>query len=757
MSTRLRLLLAVALVVAAGAWAAVGLSRLEVDSELDSLLPSDDPAVEALDSMARQFGGDPVVVLIKGGGDPLGDDRLGRLLELEGQLAGLEDVVATYGPATTLNQIALRVKQMLAELSGQRDALEQAGLDKELATFERRYGALLVQALPAGLPTLRNEKFVNSVVSEPDTGRVRAQWRQYLPGEETVAIFLRPRENLDEKASANLADNVREVLGGDGAVPEGAESIVTGAPVVSVGLADRLRGELPRLALTAFAVVALVLFLVPWTRRRRWRLAPLLVMAGATAGTLACFGWREEPLSLGAATFLPIILGLGSYYPVYLSRPGHRRVVLAVAMSSALAFAGLLLSPLPFVAELGFAVPVGLAFVVGLSLLAAWVRPTTSDSAPEIEERISWSMSRSVAGATVLLGVVGSAVGWSVLSVADLKTDPQQLLAGLPALNDAVQVEEALGFSAEMDVRLLGEDVLTPEAIAWARTAEQQIVTRFGDRVQPVVTISGLLSFLGEDPTVDQVRSGVAALPPYITSAVISADGREALASYGIAWTELAQDRSLVASIEQALPPPPAGYSVEVSGLPAAAERGYDLVDSERYEASVVALVAAAIALVVLLPNRRDAALALLAAGIATGLSVALLVLVIGALNPLTLALGVLTAAVGSEFTVLLLAARRADDAGMRRSVLLAVLLSLGGYGVLLTSSLPVLRELGLALAGSVALSVLIASALATLDAGRRTAAGVAPAAPVDASVDAPGAGIDPDPVDHLELTGGTP
>ncbi|WP_182378189.1 MMPL family transporter [Nocardioides sp. WS12] len=725
MNTRLRFLVAVALVVAAGAWAAIGLSRLEVDSDLESLLPANDPAVEALAGMAQQFGGDPVVVLVEGGGDPLDKDRLPRLLQLEGELSALDDVVATFGPATTLNQIALRVKQLLAELSGQRDALKQAGRTKELAQFERRYGTLLVQAMPAGLPTLSNADFVQSVVKDPKTGKVRPLWRQYLPADETVAIYLRPRENLDEKAAAAMAASVREVLQEDGAVPDGADTTVTGAPVVSVGLADRLRSEVPRLALTAFAVVALALLLVPWTRRRRWRLAPLLVMAGATAGTLGSFGWRDEPLSLGAATFLPIILGLGSYYPVYLSRTGHRRVVLAVAVSSALAFAGLLLSPLPFVAELGYAVPVGLGLVVAFSLLAAWVRPGLLDAAEEPalarNPKLSWSMPRGLAIGVVLVGVLGAGVGWGALAVTDLKTDPQQLLAGLPALEEAVHVEEVVGFSAEVDIRLIGANVLTPEALAWSRTAEQEVVTQFGDRVQPVVTVSGLLSFLGEKPSAEQVEAGVNALPSYVSSAVVSLDRRQALASYGVAWTDLADDRNLMRSLEDALPPPPAGYRVEVSGLPAAAERGYDLVDGERYQASVIALLASAIALVLLLPNRRDALLALLAAAIATGLSIALLVAVIGALNPLTLALGALTAAVGSEFTVLLLAARRAEDPAMQRSVMLAVLLSLGGYGVLLTSSLPVLRELGLALSGSVALSVLIALALATLRAGQPT------------------------------------
>lgn len=730
MSQRLRLLLAVTVLTVAAGWIAVGLSRLEVDSDLESMLPAGDPAVEALDSMARAFGGDPMVVLVEGGDDPLGPERLPRLLQLEGELSGLDGVVATYGPATTLNQIALRVKEMLAELSGQRDALRQAGLTRQLRAFEERYGALLVQAMPAGLPTLSNTDFVHSVVADPATGQTRAQWRQYLPAPDTIAIYLRPRENLDESAAARLAEEVEETVGQDGVVPDGARVTVTGAPVVTVGLSDRLRTELPRLALSAFAVVALALLVVPWTARRSRRLTPLLVMGVATAATLSSFGLRDEPLSLGAATFLPIILGLGSYYPVYLARRGHRRVVLAVACSSALAYAALLLSPLPFVAELGYAVPVGLALVVGISLLVRWVRPEGTTAPAEgvaratLSARVAtWRMPRATAAAIAVLACAGSAVGWSVLSTAELRTDPQQMLAGLPSLADAIHVEEVLGHSGEIDVRLQGPDVLTPEALAWSRTAEKMLVTRFGDRVRPVVTVSDLFEFLGEEPTAEQVRSGVAALPSYVTSAVISADRTQSLASYGVAWQDLADDRHLVADVEQALPPPPTGYDVVVSGLPVAAARGYDLVDDERYRASLFALAAAAAVLVVLLPNRRDALLALGAAVASTGLTLALLVASVGALNPLTLTLGALTAAVASELTVLLLAARRSADAEMGRSVLLAVLLSAGGYGVLLTSSLPVLRELGLALTGSVVISGAVAVALVDLVLPKLTAA----------------------------------
>lgn len=710
--------MAAGIFLAVAAWGVGGISRLQVDGGLDSLLPSGDPTVAAMADMAQQFGEDPIVVLVEGGGNPLGPKRLPALFRLEGQLAQLPDVTATYGPATTLNQTVLQVKHMLADLSGQRDALVQAHRARALRRFDERYGALIVRAMPAGLPTLSNAAFVRTVVLDPRTGEARPSWRQYLPATDTVAIYLRPRAGLSESAADSVVSAVRRTVAESGAVPPTAKVTIAGAPVVSSDVAGRVRGEVPRLALSAFAVAAVVLLLVPWTRRRLARLAPLAIMATATVGTLGGFGWFGGSLSIGAATFLPIILGIGSYYPVYLSRKGRRRVVLAVATSSAFAFAGLLLSPLPFVAELGAAVPAGLALVVALSLVAAWARPDLGGSAEAPEPRLDApivGLPPSVAATLIAVMVVVSAVGWVELSSARLKTDPQQLLAGLPSLDDAVHVEDVLGYSGEIDVRLVGPSSLAPEALRWSRVAEQSVVTTMGDQVHPVVTVSGLLSFLGTSPTAEQVRAGVAALPPYVAGAVLSSDGQQGLTSYGVSWSDIAADPHLVANLERTQPPPPSGYRVVVSGLPVAAQRGYQLVSSERYEPSLVALAAAAFALLLLLARRRDGLVAVGAAAIAAGLNIALLDAVVGSLNPLTLPLGALTAAVGAEFTVLLVAARRDGDPGTRRAVMLAALLSMGGYGVLLTSSLPVLRELGLALTASVLLSALVALTIASL------------------------------------------
>ena len=60
-------------------------------------------------------------------------------------------------------------------------------------------------------------------------------------------------------------------------------------------------------------------------------------------------GWIGRPLSLGVLAFLPVLLGLGSYYPTYFAQRARGRVVFVVAGASALSFATLALAPLAFV------------------------------------------------------------------------------------------------------------------------------------------------------------------------------------------------------------------------------------------------------------------------------------------------------------------------------------------------------------------------------------------------------------------------
>ena len=346
------------MVLALVALTVAGVSRVKVETGVESFLPSSDPSVQRYTELARSFGGDPIVVLLRAPQAPglLDRDVLPQVLGVEGKLSQLPDVASVYGPATTLNQLASQSQKLLAELTGRRDGLqraaaitaEQRGEDPvaagnaAVAAFDARYGPLIVQGLPVGLPTLRNQRFIDHSIMGSG-GEPRPQWRYVVPDDRSLAILVRPREGLDQAGTEQLVAAVNDTVA-QAQLP--AEATVSGVPSITASLGVAVDREAPVLGAVAVVAIGLCLFLVPWTRRRR-RLIPLAVTLAATAATLAVLGWAGRPVSLGVVAFLPVLVGLGSYYPTYFARGARPRTVVVVAAGAALAAALALLAGFP--------------------------------------------------------------------------------------------------------------------------------------------------------------------------------------------------------------------------------------------------------------------------------------------------------------------------------------------------------------------------------------------------------------------------
>lgn len=703
----------------------VGLLRLHVDAGTDSFVSSDDPSATALRQVGSAFGGDPIVVLLESDKPRtlLSSANLPAMLELEGRLARLPDVAATYGPATVLNQVAGRSQDLLAELSGYRDGLGSAAVEKaqkaganpaaaqasgRAATdeFDRRYGPLLVQGLPSGLPTLRNDKFVSTVVFDA-AGDPRPQWRFVVPGPGSASVLVRPRQDLDQSGLERLVTAVRGEV--DHAQLGSARVTISGVPAVAAALGSRVRTEVPLLGGIALLAVGAWFLLVRWAGRRH-RLLPLAATAIGTAVTLACYGWLGQALSLGVIAFLPVLIGVGSDFTTYLSRGASRRLVVVVGLATAASFASLAASPIPTVRDLGVTLGIGIALSLasGVALVRLCGGETMEHDPPESMSApvpafgpSRWA--RLMTGAVVLLLASG---GWLLLPQLDLHADLQGFAGGLPVLSDAQHVEDVLGSSGEFTIAVSGGGVATPEAMKWMTAAQNAVIAAEGDKIRPVVSPPTMMGFLGATPTAEQVDAALRLLPPYLTGSVINADRSLAVLTFGTRLSDAQQLRDLRDGVLAALPPPPAGMQVELTGLPMVAVAAYEEVSADRYLANLLGIVAAGVVLAVGLRRRGDAALAALSAALATGLGLLALWASGTGLTPVTVALGSLTAAVGCEFTVLLLDAARRGDRGLRRAVLLAAAASATGYAVLMLSQLSVVAQFGLLLGLSVALAL---------------------------------------------------
>jgi hypothetical protein len=703
-----------------------GLLRLQLDTSVSSLLPADDPAMHAIDDKARGFGGDPLVVLLETGRPRqllIDNGQLPRLVGLEGQLSRLPDAAAVYGPGTVLNQIAGAAKNVLAAIGGRRQVVGQlaqqqardqhksaaevkAAGDKALQDFDVRYGQFIARGLPAGLPTLYNPAFVQTVIFDA-TGGPKPQWRFVVPSQNSVAILVRPREGLDEDGARALTEGVRSAVAASGLVT--SRVTISGVPVVTTALADEIWSELPLLVGLALAGCSIVLLTIPRSGTRRGRLWPLAVMSASASIALAVFGWLGVPVSLGVLALLPILLGVGSDFPLYLVQGARRRQVLVSGLASAAAAACLCVCPLPIVRQLGLALAGGILLVIALSLLLRrWApRPpaATADG-----RGLPWARPRRAV--TVLLLLVTAVVagaGWTLLPRIGVDADPQRLAAGLSAIDDATHVQDVLGSSSELSIVVTGKDVLSPQALDWMQQANTAVVTGFGDRVQPVLSPAGLLRFLGSDPTPQQVAAGMDLIPGYLTSSVVRTDRTQALLVFGMRFDDVVAQRAVLGQLKTALPPLPAGLRADVVGVPVATARAYDLVAGGRILTTLSGIAAAGAVLLIGLRRRSDAWRAMLAGTLATGWGLAILWATGGALTPLTVTLGALTTAVGCEFAVLLAEARRTGNRALLWGVACACANSAVGYLVLTASGLTVLRDFGLLLAAAVVLSYLAA------------------------------------------------
>lgn len=709
----------------------IGLLRLRTDTGAQSFLPAGDPALRTMEDAARSFGGDPIVVLLESAQPRqlLGSEDLPKLLRLEGQLSRQPDVATVYGPATVLNQIARSAKDLMASLSGARDRTRidaqaqaqaagkppqetKAAGDAAVGLFDQRYASLLVQALPAGLPTLGNSAFVNRVIFGAGE-QPQPQWQFVVPSEYAVVILVRPREDLDQSGTERLVAAVRTAAQRSGIATQ--RLTVSGSPAVAASLGDQVRREMLLLGGLAIGLIGLCYQWVPWHRRKRYRLVPLAATLSATILVLAGFGWLGHPVSLGVVAFLPILIGIGSDFPAYLVQRTHLRRTLVAATASAAGFASLAVSPLPFVRDLGLSLAAGvlLATGVALGLRRLVPEPDAEPGVPHTEPAVAPPRSRRI-GVLVVLAAI-AAGGWFALSSLRIEASPERLAAGLPAMNDIEHAEQIIDTSGQIQVVLSGPNVLTTQALAWSRRAEQAVVVTQGDQLRPVISLPDLLRFLGPSPTQEEIDAGVALLPDYLVDAVVRPDFQRSVLNFGLKLQGLDQQRQLVDKLSQVLPPPPAGYRVEVAGLPIAAARAYTLVSREDYLTNLLGIAAAGLVLLIGLSRRRDAVRAITAAILATGWGLALAWLLEISLTPLTVALGSLTTVTACEFTVLLTEQRRYHSPRLGRTVAVAAIAAGCGYLALTASGLSIIRQFGLLLAASVLLSFLAAHAVVRL------------------------------------------
>ncbi len=683
------------------------------------------------------------------------------------ELAELDPVEFLAGPATFLNEAVVQIDNQLSRLAKHVPAER---LQEYLLAVAAKYGITSAPAIDnedfvanvvfdlsraRGTPKARLAYlFPNDhsaqIVIRLKPGLSEAERARAIELIEAAAAETKPRKACAENGKPAPCFELK-----------GGSFVVSGVPVVVDGVAGALKDALVVLLAVAVVVMALVLLAAFRSRLRLLPLALALVAVAITFGLLALVGGSLTMASIAA---LPILIGLGVDYAIQfqarldeaeeagLSGAEAARAAAAAGaptiaiacLATAAGFLALLISPTPMVRSFGLLLVGGilvafvLALTTGFAALAlrrgpgarAQVAPRPRRDPPAAAPRLAGRFPpRPVLAVSLALALAGWALGTQVETVSDVRKLAPQNIAAIENLNT---LQDTTGVSGELDVSVEAPDLTDPATIEWMAAFKRRALKAGGfggedpscleAEICPGPALSDFLVRGGEKVTKSGIEATLAALSSYALRQVAPLDpetgkiGNQALLSFGIRAQSLEDQQALIDRVRAAVGTPgkpggpPAGVVVRLAGLPVIAAAAASDLSSSRYWLSLAGLLAVALVLLAAYRSLPRALLPLVPTALATGWAALLLWISGIPLNPMSAALGALTIAIATEFSVIL-AGRFDEERGgpggvegaLRRAysrtgaaVLASALTATAGFAVLVASEIQMLRDFGI-------------------------------------------------------------
>lgn len=357
-------------------------------------------------------------------------------------------------------------------------------------------------------------------------------------------------------------------------------------------------------------------------------------------------------------------------------------------------------------------------------------------SLPPLIDRVL-AVARAHPQRVLAVGLALAVIGWGVGTQIETQTDIRALAPqNVEAVRELNELQDVTGVSGELDVSVTAPDLTDPATIRWmaafkrralraggfsgAEPSCQRAEICPGPALSDFVTGGSLTGATGS-LTRKGIRTALSQIPVYDLRQVATADPKTglpagtALLGFGIRAQSLEDQQALIDRIrgEVGIPGakggPPRGVEVELAGLPViAAAAASDLSDS-RYLLTLAGLIAVALVLLLVYRSLSRALVPLVPVVMATGWSALVLWVTRVPLNPMSAALGALTIAIATEFSVILAARFRQErragrelGAALRQAyartgaaVLASGVTAIAGFAVLIASDVAMLRDFG--------------------------------------------------------------
>ncbi len=336
------------------------------------------------------------------------------------------------------------------------------------------------------------------------------------------------------------------------------------------------------------------------------------------------------------------------------------------------------------------------------------------------------------------IGLALAVVGWGLGTQIETQTDIAKLAPqNVQAVKELKELQSATGVSGELEARVTAPDLTDPATIRWMAAFKRRALAAGGfegenascqeaeicpgPALSDFVTGGGLTAGSGGPLTRKGIRAALGQIPAYDLRQVATVDPKTGLPSgtaligFGIRAQSLDSQQGLIERVRDAVGEPgtkggpPPGVRVELAGLPVIAAQAASDLDGSRYLLTAAGLLAVALVLLLVYRSWRRALVPLVPIVMATGWSALALWLTRVPLNPMSAALGALTIAIATEFSVIL-AARFRQERGAGRDVAAALeatyartgaavlasgVTAIAGFAVLIASDVGMLRAFG--------------------------------------------------------------
>jgi hydrophobe/amphiphile efflux-3 (HAE3) family protein len=548
---------------------------------------------------------------------------------------------------------------------------------------------------------------------------------------------------------------------------ENATVVITGTPTFLTDINDYLQGGM--LILGGIAVLVMIAILLV-AFKVRWRLLPLLGMLVGVVWGFGVFGFTGTKLSLVTIAGLPILIGLGIEFAIQVqNRIEEERSVersdvpfettlrhmgpplVAATIAAVIAFLTVKISKVPMVQDFGVLLSIG---IIAL-LVAGVVIPTTIIGArerrsPTTEEpKTSWvertvdrlgSLPRYAVLPLVGIAILMPVLGLLVEGGSKIESDPVNWAnQSSSSIKNARTLEKNTGFATTLGVfvettNAANNGVFTDQMGAFVFQLVEQAEAEnpeLADASSLATTVGWLAEVPGTKPLpptgLDMLQAYKVA-PPALQTLLVADDGNATQVLFQVGPSSLEERSVVLDKIHGAIAAPkgailPAKAAATTGGLAVVGVGLLENITANRAQLTIVALLLVGAFLVFRYRDLTRGLITMVPVLIAAGTSAVLVRVLHITLSPLSTVGGPLVVATCAEFSVLLIARYAEErDRGLDpeqsthmaaqhtgRAFFTSALTTLGGFAVLMFSSLPLLSDFGMVVTINIAVALLSA------------------------------------------------